>query len=338
MRLDHAECDQDHQESEQPHRQADAPGERPQGTARVALVVDEVEKAGPKTGHDADENENDDYLDPHDVKFLFCGRGSIAVGRCMKIPPIRLGPYRFAPGFWPSVAFALVFPLLLGLGLWQTERAGAKQELLDRRAASDAVAPLWLGREARLAESDRYRAAEVRGRYSAGQQWLLDNRIFRGQAGYHVFTPFILEGEQRPRLLVNRGWVAVGPSRDFLPLLPLPEGTVNLSGRLDRPASVGLILGEVPLQSVDDKVLLQALDLASLGAARGLDLLPFALVIDEGQAGALQYDWSPVPEMGPEKHLGYAVQWFGLAVALLIIYVGVNTRRDGGDGENRVQA
>ena len=152
-----------------------------------------------------------------------------------------------------------------------------------------------------------------------------------------MFTPFLLDGTERPGLLINRGWVAVGSSREYLPSLPVPDGTVTLTGRLDSPASVGLVVGEVPLQSVADKVLVQSLDIAALGSARDLDLLRYALVIDEGQAGGLQYDWSPIPEMGPEKHLGYAVQWFGLAVALLIIYVGVNTRRNGDDGGKRVQ-
>ena len=256
----------------------------------------------------------------------------------MKILPIRFGPYRFAPAFWPSVAFALVFPVLLGLGFWQTDRAGAKQELLDRRAASDIVAPVYIDARTRLVEADRYRAAMVRGHYEPQQQWLLDNRIYRGQPGYHVFTPFVLEGDDSPGLLVNRGWIAVGESREFLPALPVPEGPVRLSGRLDSPASVGLIIGEVPLESVADKVLVQSLDIGALGAARGLDLLRYALVIDEGETGGLQHDWSPNPEMGPDKHLGYAVQWFGLAVALLIIYIGVNTRRNGGNGDKRVQA
>jgi len=255
----------------------------------------------------------------------------------MKILPLHLGPYRFAPSLWPSVAFALIFPVLLSLGLWQMSRAGAKQELVEQRAASEVIAPLALNSQTRLGVDDRYRPAEVRGRYLADQQWLLDNRLYRGQAGYHVFTPFQMEGEPRPGLLVNRGWVAVGASREFLPLLPLPEEMVDLKGRLDSPASVGLVVGEVPLQSVEDKVLVQTLDISALGAARDMELLPYALVIDEGQPGGLQYDWSPIPEMGPEKHLGYAVQWFGLAVALLIIYVGVNTRRNGDDGGKRVQ-
>jgi cytochrome oxidase assembly protein ShyY1 len=138
--------------------------------------------------------------------------------------------------------------------------------------------------------------------------------------------------------LVNRGWVAVGATREFLPALPLPEGPVTLSGRLDSPASVGIVIGEVPLESVEDKVVLQSLDIASLGAARDMDLLRYALVVDEGQPGGLQYDWSPIPAMGPEKHLGYAVQWFGLAVALLIIYIGVNTHRNGDDRDHHVEA
>ncbi len=120
-------------------------------------------------------------------------------------------------------------------------------------------------------------------------------------------------------------------------MLPVPEGPVTLTGRLDSPASVGLVIGEVPLQSIADKVLVQSLDIAALGEARDMDLLRYALVIDDGQPGGLQYDWSPIPEMGPEKHLGYAVQWFGLAVALLIIYVGVNTRRRDSDGDEHAR-
>jgi len=256
----------------------------------------------------------------------------------MKIPPLHIGRYRFAPAFWPSAAFALVFPLLLGLGLWQMERAAAKQALVEQRASSELVASLQLHGGGSLSEADRYRPAQVRGRYMAEQQWLLDNRVYRGQPGYHVFTPFRIAGEDAPTLLVNRGWVAVGASREYLPALPVTEQPVTLTGRLDSPASVGLVVGEVPLQSVADKVLVQSLDIAALAAARGMPLMRYALVIDDGQPGGLQYDWSPIPEMGPEKHLGYAVQWFGLAVALLIIFVGVNTRRDGGDGERRVEA
>lgn len=256
----------------------------------------------------------------------------------MKIFPLHIGRYDFAPALWPSMAFILVLPVLLALGLWQMERAGAKQKLVEQRAATEASAPLRLDPGTVLGVEDRYRPAQVRGRYLGEQQWLLDNRVYRGQVGYHVFTPFRVDGDGGPELLINRGWVAVGASREFLPPLPVPDQPVVLSGRLDSPASVGLVVGEVPLHSVADKVVVQSLDIAALGRARGVNFLRYALVIDDGQPGGLQYDWSPIPEMGPEKHLGYAVQWFGLAVALLIIFVGVNTRRSDGDGDKRVEA
>jgi surfeit locus 1 family protein len=256
----------------------------------------------------------------------------------MKFLHLQIGPYRFAPTLWPTVAFALVFPFLLSLGYWQMDRASAKQDLVEQRAESELTAPLAIVKGSRFTDEDRYRPATVRGRYDGEQQWLLDNRVYRGQPGYHVFTPFVLDGDSRPSLLINRGWVAVGESREFLPRLPVTEQSVTLSGRLDSPASVGLVVGVVPLESVASRVLVQSLDIAALAAARQMDLKRYALVIDDGQVGGLQYDWSPIPEMGPEKHLGYAVQWFGLAVALLIIFVGVNTRRGGNDGGKHVQA
>lgn len=256
----------------------------------------------------------------------------------MKGVSLQLGPYRFAPALWPTLTFGVVFPILLGLGYWQMDRAGEKQMLVEQRAAGEVTAPLTLSAGSQLAESDRYRQAVVRGHYVAEQQWLLDNRVYRGQPGYHVFTPFRPDGADAATLLVNRGWVAVGASREFLPALPVTDQPVTLSGRLDSPASVGLVIGEVPLHSVADKVVVQSLDVAALADARAAALLRYALVIDDGQAGGLEYDWSPIPQIGPEKHLGYAVQWFGLAVALLIIYVGVNTRRNGSDGDKHVKA
>ncbi len=189
----------------------------------------------------------------------------------MKIPQLAIGNYYFAPAFWPTVAFAMVFPVLLSLGLWQMQRAGDKQSLVEQRAAGEVIAPLMLTDTSGLSDSDRYRAATVKGHYVTGQQWLLDNRVFRGQPGYHVFTPFQPLGTGHPNVLINRGWVAVGESRDYLPELPLPDETVVLHGRLDSPASVALVIGEPPVSSVADKVLLQSLDIAALASARGLD-------------------------------------------------------------------
>jgi surfeit locus 1 family protein len=238
---------------------------------------------------------------------------------------LRFGQRVFAPTAIPTLVFLLVLVALLSLGNWQMQRAGEKQALVDDKQARQAAAPLELNSQPLDEQLDRFRPARVVGRYVEGQQWLLDNRLYRGQPGYHVFS--LLQLENGRQLLVNRGWVSVGSSREFLPQLPLPQGGVELSGHLDRPESVGLVMGEPPVDSIAGKVLLQSLDVAALAQARKLDLMALTLVLDEGQAGSLQYDWAPVETISPEKHVGYAVQWFALAVALVIIYLGVNTRR-----------
>ena len=58
----------------------------------------------------------------------------------MRVPSVTVGRYRFAPNLWPSIAYVLVLPILLGLGYWQMERAQAKQALVERRAAGQVAA------------------------------------------------------------------------------------------------------------------------------------------------------------------------------------------------------
>lgn len=238
---------------------------------------------------------------------------------------LRFGRRVFAPPVIPTLVFVMVLMALLGLGDWQMQRAGEKQALVDNKLARQAAAPLDLNRQTVDQQLDRFRPAKVIGRYVEGQQWLLDNRLYQGQPGYHVFS--LLQLQDGRQVLINRGWVAVGATREFLPQLPLPAGEKVLTGHLDRPESVGMVMGEPPLESIEKKVLLQSLDMAALAQARQLQLAPLSLVLGAGQAGSLQYDWAPVETISPEKHLGYAVQWFALAVALVIIYLGVNTRR-----------
>ncbi len=233
---------------------------------------------------------------------------------------------RFRPGRYPTVGFLIVFPLLLSLGIWQLDRAQQKAALQAAMAERVDDLPLDLSLARGLDAKDRFRQARARGHYVVDRQWLQDNRVHHMQPGYHVYSLFELSGSERA-VLVNRGWVPTGTDRRILPALPLPQGEVSLTGRLDRPASVGLALGEVDYRAIGLSVL-PYLDVHDLGQAVARDLLPLVLVLDEGQPGALTPDPLPVARMGPDKHLGYAVQWFALALALLMIYVGVNVRRD----------
>ena len=55
-----------------------------------------------------------------------------------------------------------------------------------------------------------------------------------------------------------------------------------------------------------------------------------------GRAAALTIDW-PVINVTPEKHTAYAVQWFAMALVLLLLYLWRSTNvaevwRSRGDG------
>lgn len=239
---------------------------------------------------------------------------------------LSLSGISFRPGLYPTLAFVLLFPLLISLGIWQLHRAAEKQALITAREQRLHDLPVDLNLARRLDPGDRFRSAAARGHFVPGRQWLQDNRVHEGQPGYHVYSLFELDGSGGRCVLVNRGWVPVGVNRQQLPSLPLPEGEFQLQGRLDQPASVGIAVGEVDY-AAPGLTVSPYLKIADLRDAIGRDVFGMALELDAGQPGSLTPDPLPMVQMGPERHLGYAVQWFGLATALLMIYVGVNVRR-----------
>ena len=84
---------------------------------------------------------------------------------------------------------SVIFALLIGLGIWQLQRADEKQAWFDGYSARISEAPIQI--TARLLGPDRSNfPAEVRGRFDGEGQFLWDNRTHQGQPGFHVITPF----------------------------------------------------------------------------------------------------------------------------------------------------
>jgi surfeit locus 1 family protein len=71
----------------------------------------------------------------------------------------------------------------------------------------------------------------------------------------------------------------------------------------------------------------QQLDLAQLEQVLETRLLPVILLLDKSDEHGFVREWQPVYGVTPDKHRAYAMQWFTLAVVLLLIYVGVNSKR-----------
>jgi surfeit locus 1 family protein len=121
----------------------------------------------------------------------------------------------------------------------------------------------------------------------------------------------------------------LGPGRQTLPDLTVSGDDVVISGRISQPANPGLRLGDSALDSARRwPHVVQYVDYNELSAMLGYPLEPAVVLLNPGTEGGYLRNWHPhFAGFGPERHRGYAVQWFSLAIALLVIYLVVNTRR-----------
>jgi surfeit locus 1 family protein len=136
-----------------------------------------------------------------------------------------------------------------------------------------------------------------------------------------VLTPLIIRGS-RTALLVNRGWVAAGPSRERLPRATAPRGEVALQGLAVDPQTRYVELAHAAPQGR----LWQNLDMARYAAQSRLNLQPVLLLQTTPFADGLLRDW-PRPDTGVAMHASYAFQWYSLATTLGVLWVAMNVRR-----------
>lgn len=239
---------------------------------------------------------------------------------------LRVGALCLRAGFWPTLATLALLPVLVGLGVWQLERAEQKlalQQSHDRRATES---PLRMYSTMQDAETFRYRRVQVRGHYEPEHQILHDNRVHQGQAGYHVLTPFVIENGT-VRVLVNRGWLPAGRDRRQLPAALAPAGEIEISGVAVLPPEPGMRLGAAAPAGPGLPVLWQNIDLGAIAVRLQQPFQPVILLLDpEVKEGGYVRSW-PRLETGVTTSQSYAFQWFTMAIALAAIYILVNTRR-----------
>jgi surfeit locus 1 family protein len=226
-----------------------------------------------------------------------------------------------------AVLALLVMALLSSLGFWQLDRARQKRELHELFLERFDEPALDLGLHAAVPPAGQaWRAAHASGRYE-GPTLLLDNRIRNGRVGYEVLTAFTLADGQR--VLVDRGWVPAGATRDELPALtPPPVAPATIRGRLAPPPSTGIDLGSAgpPERVASDVWRVQHIDFAQLAALSPPGFLPVLLYLDATEPGGYDRAWLlPAPDDG--KHTAYAVQWFTMAGVVAVIFLLFLRRR-----------
>ena len=234
--------------------------------------------------------------------------------------------WRFAPRLVPTLVTLALLPVIVGLGFWQLERATQKAELQAEYDARGQGAELTIGMSLQPAAALRFYRVVAKGRYEDSHQVLIDNRVHQGRAGYHVITPLKIEGSET-RVLVNRGWVALGPDREQLPVIETPAGVQEITGIAMVPVERVFTLGKPGPVSSEWERVWQNLDMARFKAAVNYPLQPVVVLLDPNSpAGGFVRAWSRL-DAGIATHKAYAFQWFALAIALLTLYLVVNTRK-----------
>ncbi len=234
--------------------------------------------------------------------------------------------FRFAPRLLPTLATVALLPLVLGLGFWQLDRAEHKARLQTEYDARTHGPIVSIGVSLQPAETLRFYRVVAKGRYDGDRQILLDNRVHRGQVGYHVITPLVIEGSET-RVLVNRGWVALGMDREHLPAIDTPTGVQEIFGVAMVPAERVFTLGKPGAVSGQWEPVWQTMDMARFKAAVNYPVQPVVVLLDPASpAGGFVRAWSRL-DAGIATHKAYAFQWFALAIALLTLYLVVNIRK-----------
>lgn len=231
---------------------------------------------------------------------------------------------------WKLALLALVFICLFtSLGIWQVSRAQQKKILLKSFALRTEQAPVL---SADLGQSGDFRfyRARLEGTFDNEHTLLLDNKIHQGKIGYEVYTPFAAKGLALP-ILVDRGFIPIGKSRIELPSIKPVNGETAIEGMLNLPPTYVSLGGMSDKSDARWPLRIEYLNLVELGPVLGAQVYPYLLTLSPQSPGAFAVNWQVVV-MGPERHMGYAIQWFALALTLLILSVALNrpqkTRND----------
>ena len=227
---------------------------------------------------------------------------------------------RFTPDLKVTILGLLLLPGLIALGFWQLDRAEEKRQLnqlFEQRQLSPALPFSSINADDDL----RYQPVSVTGSFVEGKNFLLDNKIYKGRVGYELLSLFKPQASDR-YVIINRGWIAGDPARQRLPEIKHLPGTLQLAGEIYVPLGEMMVLADTS-ESGWPRVI-QQIDIKNIAEQIELNVFPYTFRLAENQTAVKQRNW-PVVNIQPEKHTGYAFQWFAMAATVIIIMLLANT-------------
>ena len=225
----------------------------------------------------------------------------------------------------PSALIIATFAFLLSLGFWQLDRADEKRgiEASIKKANTGSVELIM---EEESIQNKEYYEVRLKGKYLSDKQFVYDNQIVNQVVGYYVLTPFSLEGESKA-IMINRGFIPWNGFREILADIVVGQDAREIKVVISKPVKrmelnsyEGLIYGNWGEEQFP--VLIQSVDLPEMAEVASVELSRVIGLLDPSASDGFVREWKPYTG-SIEKHIGYAVQWFLMALVLAIIGIRI---------------
>lgn len=236
--------------------------------------------------------------------------------------------WRWQRPSWLAVALTLAgVALFVRLGVWQLDRANQAQQLLAAFNAAPKAAFEDFAAVRTAPPAERFPHVQVSGQFLADRGYLRDEQVRDGKLGVEAYAAFAPSGTNEV-LLVDRGWIAWSHAPGTHPAVPPPaQGETTLAGvYAPFPGSGIRVGGNALARQTDWPKLTLAIDAQEIAADLHRPLLPRVLLLDADGASGFVRSWTP-SVMSPERHRGYAFQWFAFAAAAIAIFILLHTKK-----------
>ena len=222
----------------------------------------------------------------------------------------------------PAFLIIATIAFLVSLGLWQLDRADQKRTI-EAAIVNAKTGPVELIANGRELLDKEYYDVRLQGNYLSDKQFIYDNQIVDQVSGYYVLTPFILT-DQLGVILVNRGFIPWNGQRERLADIAVDSASREIKVQVSSP------IKRMELKATDVSrqfpVLIQAVDFDVLEEVSKLKFVKVVGLLDPSSSDGYVRKWEPYTG-SIEKHIGYAIQWFLMALVLAIIGLRIGLKR-----------
>ena len=211
---------------------------------------------------------------------------------------------------------------LVSLGFWQLDRADQKRTIeASIQKANTGVVELIINQNELL--NKEYYEVRLQGSYIGDKQFIYDNQIVDQASGYYVLTPFVLTGQSNA-IMINRGFIPWNGRRDQLDDIAVDSTYREIKIQVSRP------IKRIELKTSDISnqfpVLIQAIDFDVIEEISSTNFVDVIGLLDPSSDDGFVRKWEPYTG-SIEKHIGYAIQWFLMALVLGIIGIRIGLKQ-----------